>query len=138
MTNGTKRLATAEDGAAAIEMAIAVPVLVMFIYGIFTFGQILEADAGMQHAIGEGARYATLCLNPTATGSCTAPTDTQITTRVTTKLFGAAASATPSVTRDTTARTVTISLTYSQQLDFLFYRGPTVTFTRSKVAYYAS
>ena len=138
MTNRAKRLATAEDGAAAIEMAIAVPVLVMFIYGIFTFGQILEADAGMQHAIGEGARYATLCLNPTATGSCTAPTDTQITTRVTTKLFGAAASATPSVTRDTTARTVTISLTYSQQLDFLFYRGPTVTFTRSKVAYYAS
>ena len=53
-------LINAEDGAAAIEMAIAVPVLVLFIIGIFSFGRMLEADAGMQHAIGEGARYATL------------------------------------------------------------------------------
>ena len=138
MTNTAKRLANAEEGAAAIEMAIVAPVLVLFIIGIFSFGRMLEADAGMQHAIGEGARYATLCLNPTATGTCTAPTDTQISTRVTDKLFGAASAATPSVNRDTTAKTVTISLTYSQQLDFLFFRGPTVSFTRSKVAYYAS
>jgi Flp pilus assembly protein TadG len=133
-----KKLARAEDGAAAIEMAIAVPVLVLFIIGIFSFGRILEADAGMQHAIGEGARYATLCLNPTATGSCSSPTDSQISTRVTSKLFGAAGGVTPSVTRDTSAKTVTISLTYSEQLDFLFFRGPNVSFTRSKLVYYAS
>ena len=138
MTSRVKSLASAEDGAAAIEMAIVVPVLVAFIYGIFSFGQILEADAGMQHAIGEGARYATLCLSPTATGTCTAPTDTQISTRVTSKLFGAASSATPSVVRDTATKSVTVSLTYSQQMSFLFITGPTVSFTRSKVAYYAS
>jgi hypothetical protein len=33
---------------------------------------------------------------------------------------------------------VTISLTYSQAMSFLFFTGPTVTFTRSKVAYYPS
>ena len=138
MTNIAPRMANDETGAAAIEMAIVVPVLVLFIIGIFSFGRILEADAGMQHAIGAGARYATLCLNPTATGTCTAPTDTQISTKVTAKLFGAASSVTPTVTRDTTAKTVTISLTYSQRLDFLFFQGPNVSFTRSKVAYYAS
>ena len=53
MTTIVKRLAQAEEGAAAIEMAIAVPVLVLFIIGIFSFGRMLEADAGMQHAIGE-------------------------------------------------------------------------------------
>jgi hypothetical protein len=42
------------------------------------------------------------------------------------------------VTRDTSAKTVTISLTYSEQLDFLFFRGPNVSFTRSKLVYYAS
>lgn len=138
MTKLKSNLARAEEGAAAIEMAIAAPVLILFIIGIFSFGRILEADAGMQHAIGEGARYATLCLSPTSTGTCSSPTDTQISTMVTNRLFGAASSATPTVSRDPTSKTVTITLNYSQQLDFLFFQGPTVSFTRSKVAYYAS
>ena len=136
MIRNFKRLSAAEDGAAAIEMAIAVPVLILFIIGIFSFGRILEADAGMQHAIGEGARYATVCVAPTTTGTCSSHTDTEISTLVTNKLFGAASSATPTVTRDAASNTVTISLTYSQRLDFLFFQGPTVTFTRSKLAYY--
>jgi Flp pilus assembly protein TadG len=138
MTNIAKKLANAEDGAAAIEMALSVPVLVTFIYGIFSFGQILEADAGMQHAVGEGARYATLCLTPSGTGACTAPTAANVSTRVTSKLFGAASSATPTVTVDTANKTVTVSLTYSQQMNFLFFTGPTVSFTRTKLAYYPS
>jgi Flp pilus assembly protein TadG len=132
-----KKLRQAQDGASAIEFAIAAPVLVMFIYGTFAFGQILEADAGMQHALGQGARYATLCLNPTSTG-CTVPTDTQITTKVTGALFGPASSTTPTITTDATNKTKTITLTYSQPMYFLFFTGPTVTFTRSKVVYYAS
>ena len=73
-----------------------------------------------------------------ANGTCTPPTTTQISTRVTDKLFGAASSAPPTVTQDTTVKTFTITLTYSQRLDFLFFQGPSVSFTRSKVAYYAS
>jgi Flp pilus assembly protein TadG len=138
MTRAWKRLFAAEDGAGAIEMAIAAPVLVMFIYGIFSFGQILEADAGMQNALGQGARYATLCLNPSSTGSCTTPTDAQITDKVTRALFGPATGTTPTITTDTTNKAKTITLTYSQQMNFLFFTGPTVSFTRSKVVYYAS
>jgi Flp pilus assembly protein TadG len=137
MVKFAKKLGRAEKGASAIEFAIAIPVLVTFIYGIFSFGQILEVDAGMQHALGEGARYATLCLNPASSG-CTVPTDTQITSKVTSKLFGLASGATPSITTDSTNKTKTISLSYSQQMNFLFFTGPTVSFTRSKVVYYAT
>jgi Flp pilus assembly protein TadG len=131
-------LIRAEEGAGAIEFAIAVPILVTFIYGIFSFGLILEAEAGMQHALGQGARYATLCISPTSSGTCSTPTDTQITTKVTGSLFGAASGITPTITTDTTNKTKTISLTYSQAMNFLFFTGPTVTFTRTKVVYYAS
>ena len=45
-----------QRGAAAIEAAIAMPVLVVMIYGVFATGQLFEANAGMEHALGEGAR----------------------------------------------------------------------------------
>jgi hypothetical protein len=56
---------------------------------------------------------------------------------VTGALFGPASGITPTITTDTTAKTKTITLTYSQPMNFLFFTGPTVTFTRSKVVYYA-
>ena len=56
-----------ESGAAIIEFALSVPILVTMIYGIFELSQLFEANAGMQHALGEGARFATLCI-PTSTG----------------------------------------------------------------------
>ncbi len=31
------------------------PILVLFIYGIFQVGLLFQANAGMQHALGEGA-----------------------------------------------------------------------------------
>ena len=70
-----------EEGAAAIEFAIAVPILVTMLYGIFQVGLLFQANAGMQHALGEGARYATLCLSPTSTG-CTVPTDANIKAKI--------------------------------------------------------
>src|SRR5262245_18888285 len=75
-----------ESGAAAIEMAISLPVLLVMIYGIFQVGLIFQANAGMQHALGEGARYATLCT-PNGT-NCNIPTNDQIVTRMQSKLFG--------------------------------------------------
>jgi Flp pilus assembly protein TadG len=132
-----RKLSRDEAGASLIEFALAVPILTMMIYGIFTLGQLFEADASMQHGLGEGARYATLCLNPTAAGVCTVPTDTQITNKVTSKLFGPAGGLTPSIATDTTAKTKTISLTYTATPYFLFFNGPAVSMTRSKVVYYA-
>lgn len=120
-----------ERGAAAIEMALSFPILILMIYGIFTLGQLFEAAAGMQHALGEAARYAT--IYPT-------PTDTQITAKLTAKKFGTSRGtlSTPTIVTDATNGYKTISLTYSQPTDFLFFDGPTVTLTRSKRVYVAS
>ena len=57
-----------ERGAAAIELAFALPVLIADDLRIFELGIAGQAIAGMQHALGEGARFATLCLSPTASG----------------------------------------------------------------------
>ncbi len=75
-----------QRGAAAIEFALVVPILVLFIYGIFQIGLLFQANAGMQHALGEGARYATLCI-PTGTG-CNIHTDAEVVTRMSSKVFG--------------------------------------------------
>jgi Flp pilus assembly protein TadG len=120
-----------ERGAAAIEMALSFPILILMIYGIFTLGQLFEAAAGMQHALGEAARYAT--IYPT-------PTDTQIRAKLTAKKFGTSRGtlSTPTIVTDATNGYKTISLTYSQPTDFLFFDGPTVTITRSKRVYVAA
>jgi Flp pilus assembly protein TadG len=135
-----KSLKQSEDGAAAIEMAIAVPVLILFLIGIVSFGQILEAQAGMQHALGEGARLGTLCLNPATGGSCTLPSSTQIRDRVNSKLFGTNNGTFDSPNVDTTTASsgyVTITVTYHQAMNFAFFSIPSMTFTQSKLVYLA-
>jgi hypothetical protein len=129
---------TDERGAAVIEMAIALPVLVMFLWGIFQIGIAGEAIAGMQHGLGEGARLATLCLSPTATGTCTIPTDDAIKQRINDKVFGTG------VGTFTVADPVTgtgykdLSVTFSMPMSFLFFNGPTINLTRSKRVYIAN
>jgi Flp pilus assembly protein TadG len=139
MTSYSKMLGRAQEGTAAIEMAIALPVLILFIYGIFTFGQVFEADAGIQHALGEGARFGTLCLNPSS-GSCTLPTATQIKARVNSRLFGTTSGTFDAPTVDTSTASsgyVTVTVTYHQTMYFAFFTGPTITLTRSKLVYLA-
>lgn len=117
-----------ERGAAAIEFAIAVPVLVSLIWGIFQIGLLMEANAGMQHALGEGARYAT--LYPT-------PTDSQIQSRIEDRLFG---TQNGTLTVDQPVAGVgykDLRVTYSMPMNFLFMEGPTVTLNRTKRVYVA-
>jgi Flp pilus assembly protein TadG len=124
-----------EEGAAAIEFAIAVPILVTMLYGIFQVGLLFQANAGMQHALGEGARYATLCLSPTSTG-CTVPTDANIKAKINAKLFGKSDgtfTVSDPVTTSNSYKTLTV--TYSRAMNFLFFQGPTVTLTRTKTVY---
>lgn len=117
-------------GSAAIEFVVAIPILVLMIWGIFQIGILYQANAGMQHALGEGARLATVW--PTRT-------DDEIQSKITSAKFGLANGTwgTPQITTDTTAKTKTISVTYSQPTDFLFFQGPTVTLSASKVVYLA-
>jgi Flp pilus assembly protein TadG len=126
-----------QRGAAALEMALATPVLVTMIYGIFTLGQVFEAQAGMQHAMGEGARYGTLCLSMSSNG-CTLPTATQLKAKVNDRLFGTRSGTfdAPVVTTSTASSGyVTVTVTYRQVMNFLFFNGPTVVLTGSKRIY---
>src|SRR5688572_33412239 len=77
-----------ERGAATIEMAIALPTLVLFLWGIFQVGVAFQAKAGMQHALGEGARLATLCYNPTVANGCSVPSNTVIKNKINERVFG--------------------------------------------------
>lgn len=123
-----RKFAADRAGSSAIEFAIAVPILVTFIWGIFQVGLLYRANAGMQHALGEAARYAT--IYPT-------PTDQQIQTKITSGKFGLDQGTwgTPTIETDTVAQTKLITVTYSQPTDFLFFKGPTVSLTRSKLVY---
>lgn len=120
-----------ERGAAAIEMAFALPILLVFVYGIFQFGVILQANAGMQHALGEGARYATLYPKPA---------DSLIQTKMSDKVFGmkvgtfsAPSVTTPEADVCTNCRLLTVSFTVTP--NFLFFSGPPITLTRTKQVY---
>lgn len=116
-----------KGGSAAVEFVFAVPILVIFIWGIFQVSLLLEANAGMQQALGEGARQAT--LYPT-------PSDTTIKSTITSAKFGVAGGTwgTPQID-NSTAGQKTITVTYSQPTNFLFFNGPSVTFTASKVVH---
>ena len=129
-----------ERGAAAIELAISLPVLLVMIYGIFQVGLVFQANAGMQHALGEGARYATLCI-PTSTG-CNTPTAPAIVTRMQSKLFGTniGSFGTPSVTSPPTSTCTQcrlLTVTYSVTPNYLFFNGPAINLTRTKLVHIA-
>lgn len=127
-----KLLRRNQQGAAAIEFAIALPVLVVFIYGIFQVGLLYEANAGMQHALGEGARLASL-YDKTTTDRV--PTDTAIKAKMTAQLFGRNDGTFTVADPVQGAGFKTLTITYSRAMSFLFLPGPTVTLTRSKKVY---
>ena len=122
-----------QSGAAALEFALTVPVLIMMIWGIFQIGLLFWANAGLQHALGEGARYTTLYP---------APTDAQIRTRISSKVFGTRSGtlSTPSVTTPASSVCTNcrlLSVTYTVTPNFLFLNLPAVTMTRTKQVYIA-
>lgn len=128
-----------ERGAGAVEFALALPVLVTMIYGIFEFSQLYEANASMQHALGEGARLATLCIpNTTSSTGCTAPTDDAITAKENAKLFGPKGGVFNVSTPATVGTYKTLTITYTRTMNFLFFRGPQIVLSRSKEVYVAA
>jgi Flp pilus assembly protein TadG len=118
-------------GAAAIEFAIALPVLVIMMWGFFQFGMLFEANAGMQHALGEGARAATL-YDPNTTTHV--PSDSSIKTAITNATFGTGTSLTVNDPVDGTNYR-DLSVSYTMQPDFIFFKGPSITLNASKRVY---
>lgn len=131
--NWLRKLRNDKQGVAAIEMAFALPVLLLFVFGIFQIGVILQANAGMQHALGEGARLATIYPQPT---------DAAIVTKMDNSEFGMNVGTFNQPTISTPATSVCancrdLQVTYTVTPNFVFFTLPAITLTRNKRVYTA-
>lgn len=132
MTRHLRNLLRDSRGAAAIEFVVAIPILISMIWGMFQVGLMFQANAGMQHALGEAARYAT--IYPT-------PTDSEIGAMLTAHKFGLGNGTWGAPQIDNTNAAPAdggykvITVTYSQPTDFLFFDGPAITITKQKRIY---
>jgi len=66
------RTTTQDEGAAAVEFALIVPVLVIFLFGIIEFGILFAQQLSLSNAARQGARYGVVANydasnNPTST-----------------------------------------------------------------------
>ncbi len=120
-------------GAAVIEMAFALPALVVMIWAIVQLGLVFRAMSGIQHALGEGARFATIYPQPD---------NDAIEAKITDAVYGigpgtfqikdpVAGSADGSAYLD-------LEVTYTQATDLLIIPGPTITVSRSKRVWVAN
>ena len=125
-----RKIRREESGAAVVEMALSLPILLVMIYGMFQVGVIMAADAGMQHALGEGARMAT--LYPT-------PTDANIKSKMEAKVFGMFIGTytipNPTTVSSGATKYKDLSVSYTVTPNFLFFNGPAITLNRSKRVY---
>ena len=131
-----------ERGAAVVDFVLVLLVVVPLFLGIFQVGLLFQANAGMQHALGEAARYATIF--PT-------PSDAAITNMVTSKKFGTYNgtlgtlsitnnNVTTGVAPNQVTKTVSKDLTlqYTHTMRFLFIPAKTITLTKTKRVYLAA
>ncbi|MBA3729365.1 MAG: pilus assembly protein [Sphingomonas sp.] len=122
-----------EQGVAAIETAFALPVLLLFVFGIFQIGVILQANAGMQHALGEGARFATIYPQPDDEDIVEEMEDAVFGMNVGT--FNQPTISTPASSACTNCRD--LQVTYTVTPNFVFFTAPAITLTRNKRVYTA-
>jgi len=138
-----RRLKRNQRGVATIEMAFAMPVLVIMIWMFVQFAQIFRAVAGIQQGLGEGARYATLCLTPSSTG-CTIPNASQITTKINASVYGIGPGSftidPPTLQTDAAngGSYYDLKVSYTQATSLLLLPGPNVTVSRSKRVWVAT
>lgn len=135
------RLIRDEDGAAAIEMAFAIPVLIVMLYAFVQLAEVYRAVAGIQQALGQGARYATLCINPGATG-CSAPSASSVKTQIQNSVFGIGPGTftvpDPVSGTDGTGSYYDLTVNYTQPTTLLLFPGPTINVSRSKRVWIAA
>ena len=120
-------------GAAVIEMAFALPALIIMMWVIIQLGLVFRAMSGIQHGLGEGARYATLYPKPT---------DTLIKKKISDTVYGIGPGSftipTPTSGVADGANYLDLKVTYTQATDLLLLRGPTITVSRSKRVWIAT
>jgi Flp pilus assembly protein TadG len=136
-------LARNQEGVAAIEMAFALPILIVMIWMFVQLAEVFRATAGIQQGLGEGARYATLCLTPTATG-CTIPTATQITDKINAAVYGIGPGTftvdPPVLQTDAVngGKYYDLKVSYTQPTSLLLAPGPNISVSRSKRVWVAT
>ena len=120
-------------GVAVIELAFALPALIIMMWVIIQLGLVFRAMSGIQHGLGEGARFATLYPKPT---------DAAIKTKITTTVYGIGPGSftipTPVSGTADGANYLDLKVTYTQPTDLLLMRGPTITVSRSKRVWIAA
>lgn len=136
-----KRIRRDEQGVAATEMAFALPVFIIMVWSFVQLAQVYRAMAGIQQALGEGARYATLCLNPAATG-CEAPTAATIKTKILASVYGVGPGtftvSDPVSGLAGTSKYYDLTVSYTQPTTLLLLPGPVVNVSRSKRVWIAA
>jgi Flp pilus assembly protein TadG len=137
-----RRLWPEERGAAAIEMAFALPTMVMMLWAFVQLAQVYRATAGIQQGLGQGARYATLCTSASTTGACTSPDGAAVKTKIENSVDGIGPGTftvlTPVVGTSGGAYYYDLTVCYSQPTSLLIVPGPTVRISRSKRVWIAS
>ena len=127
------RLLRDHRGAAVIEMAFALPALIVMIWMIVQLGLVFRAMSGIQHALGEGARFATIYPQPSTT---------QVQTKINNAVYGIGpgtfAIPTPVSGTSSGSKYLDLKVTYTQATDLLLLPGPTITVSRSKRVWVAS
>ena len=131
MTSFVKRISVDVRAASAVEFALSAGILVLVLVGLAQVGMLFMANAGLRHAVGEGARLSTIF--PT-------PSDSTIIAKVNSSRFGvnpAYISAGPTVTHGTEngATYTQVTMSYSVPLNFVFFSVPAVTLTETRRAF---
>lgn len=125
------RLRRDQNGAAVIEMAFALPALIIMMWVIVQLGLVFRAMSGIQHGLGEGARVATVYSNKTI-----AQRKTDVRNKITAAVFGIGPGNfqidDPAQGTQDGANYFDLRVTYSQNTDLLLIPGPTINVSRSK------
>ena len=128
-----RKLRDDRRGTAIIELAFALPALIIMMWVIIQLGLVFRAMSGIQHGLGEGARYATLYPKPS---------DTAIKNKITQTVYGIGPGSftipTPVGGNADGANYLDLKVTYTQATDLLLLRGPTITVSRSKRVWIAT
>lgn len=130
MTGILRTLHADRRGATAAEFALTVPLLLMILVAFVQVGALFFANAGLQNAVGEAARAATLWPRRT---------EAQIEQELMDSRFGLNADLMdePVFTygREGGQDFVEITVTYTPNLNFIFFEVPGVTLTQTRRAY---
>lgn len=126
-----RRLRRNEQGVAAIEMAFALPALVVMMWAIVQLGLVFRAMSGIQHGLGEGARVATIYSSKTLPQR-----EVEIKNKINAAVYGIGPGnfGPPTVVGGVQdgANYLDLTITYSQATDLLLFPGPTINVSRSK------